>query len=59
VICVSHLLGGSKEHFSFALSNSLVCFLFLLSLKVLVWLLSFDYFRFDFLFSLIRVLLGK
>jgi hypothetical protein len=59
VLCVSHLLGGSKGHFSFALRNSLVFFLFLLLLKVLVGLLSFDYFRFDFLFSLIRVLLGK
>jgi hypothetical protein len=38
VLCVSHFLGGSKEHFSFALRNSLVCFLFLLSLKELIGL---------------------
>jgi len=59
VLGVSHLLVGSKEHFSFALRNSLVCFLFLLSLKVLVGLFLFKSLWFDFLFSLIRVLLGK
>jgi hypothetical protein len=41
VFGVSRLIVSSKGHFSFALRNSLVCFLFLLSLKVLVGLSLF------------------
>jgi hypothetical protein len=59
VLGVSHLLGGSKEHFSFAL-RSLIGLLFVFTfIESVGWVVIVVSLRFDFLFSLIRVLLGK
>jgi hypothetical protein len=56
---VFSLIVGLKDHFSFAL-GSLISLVFVFTIiERIGWVVLFDSIRFDFLFSLIRVLLGK